>query len=690
MTIRAPEAELAHLEVLRTYKRRFGKDPKINLSPFERDQIVRLDTDVGVQDVPEIHQEVRQRIAEAVTQVRAGHDSQIVILAGQPGMGKSHLINHFRSTEVAKAGGYVLVGNSNHWKCSEFEACLLDWILDALVRPGPDQPNLLREKIEDVAFQALAQLLSRPGEIDHYVGGGRGGRVVRLWRRLAGSPHARFQKWLERRDATAFRHLDFRRLAGHVCGKFLHESAHPFHRYVVHVLLRYLFPEDRELVVHWLRRRTVEDAFLKRLGAADAIDANYKQIETIKVLISLFTDEVASALSAGAPRASEPRIFFFAFDQPEGRDELFDNEGDWPKFFAQLSELYSCLPNVFILFTMTTNLSKRLYPAMEAQFLDRIRRDRRFSLHEVESNEVLALYRRHIETWLGEEKGEVDRLLAQAGDLYLPFDQAEVLRLAQTRTLREMLRQFDESFRARMLKIVDEGDPVYDYRTWQKEIRREEPPDNVYPYTIDHLRFVRDLFKQFGPAIAAGVGLEFGGCAAPDDCEVPKLLELYFGLPDDKSHWVRVYVCRLSSHFNKTADAMIERLAHRQRKKNLLFLLRNKPFRVENPLGHEEQIFADVFPASVHTDMRAMLNVLANKEKYKPGEWSNAEKLFLTELNATYVSEILKRVGRAIQRQLGKDEPEEDAAPEPADVEQALALGVPAEELPDLEAIDEE
>jgi hypothetical protein len=237
---------------------------------------------------------------------------------------------------------------------------------------------------------------------------------------------------------------------------------------------------------------------------------------------------------------------------------------------------------------------------------------------------------------------------------------------------------------------VDINDPVYDYRTWQKEIRRQEPPDQVYSYTVDHLRVVRDLFKQFGAEIARSAGLEFGGCVASDDSQVPKLLELYFGLPDDKSHWVRVYVCRLSAKFTKAADAMIERLAHRQRKKNLLFLLRNKPFKVENPLGHEEQIFAEVFPASVHTDIRAMLNVLANKEKYKPEEWSNAEKLFLSGLNATYVGEILKQVAHAIQRQQGREDAEEDAAPEPADVEQALALGVPAEELPDLEAIDEE
>jgi hypothetical protein len=304
MTNSAPDVELTRLEILRSYKRRFGRDLKVNCSPFEQDQIVRYHTDVRQQDVPEIHQRVRERIRQTVAEVRAAQGSRIVILAGDPGMGKSHLINYFRSDEVARRDGYVLVGNSNHWKSSEFEACLLDWILEALVRPAPEERHLLLEKIEDVAFQALAQLLSKPGEIERYLFGGRAGTLGRMWRRLTGDSHARFQRMLESRDSRAFRRLDFDKFAGYVCTRFLHESAHPFHRYVLRVLLRYLFPEDREVVLHWLRRRPVGDFFLRRLGAADSIDANYKLIDTIKVLISLFTDEVAREPPRRALRAS--------------------------------------------------------------------------------------------------------------------------------------------------------------------------------------------------------------------------------------------------------------------------------------------------------------------------------------------------------------------------------------------------
>jgi hypothetical protein len=675
MTLSPHDAELARLEILHAYKRHFGRDERVNRSPFEQGQIVRYFDDVRAQDVPEIHQQVRQGIQDIVAQVRRGDGSRIVILAGEPGMGKSHLINFFRSPEQARQAGYVLVGNSNHWKCSEFEACLLDWILEALLRPGPESPHLLLEKIEDVAFQALAQILNKPGEIDRYRAGGRAGVFGRLWRRLAGNSHARFQRMLEKRDPRAFRRLDFRRFAGYICARFLHESGNPFHRYVLQVLLCHLFYENREQVVHWLRRRPVGDYFLRHIGAADEIDKNYKIIDTIKVLISIFSDEVADGLSLGSPKPSMPLVFFFAFDQPEGRHELFDSEDDWRKFFAQLSELYNSLPNVFILFTMTASLGKRLHAAMEAQFRDRIQRDHKFLLHAIEDPEVLALYERHVEQWLGSALEEVCPKIKELGNPYLPFDQKQVIEMAQRHTLRDMLREFDRSFRQVLVNLPTK-DPILDYRTYQNEIRRDEPADSPYAYTTSHLRIVCELFKQFGPTVARHAGLAYGGAIVSDESDEPRHLELYFHVPDDPSRWVRVFVCRLNMHWRRAADGFIERLAHRQRSKNLLFLLRNRDFEAEIPLGREEQIFPHIYPVSVHTDMQSMLRLLANRADYDVTPWQVCEHLLLSELDRTYVGDILRQVKRAIQRQRGQEELEDGVAPEPACIEDATAGAV--------------
>src|SRR5262249_33170711 len=153
--------------------------------------------------------------------------------------------------------------------------------------------------------------------------------------------------------------------AGYVCDVFLREGGNPFHRYVLRVLLQYLFEEDREQVLHWLRRKPVPNRFLvKKVGAEDQIDRSYKVIDTLRILVSLFTPDVCRNLTSRDGKQSKDKVFFFAFDQMEGRQELFENKADWFRFFAQLSELYNTLPNVFILFTMTLGLRNELYDKM--------------------------------------------------------------------------------------------------------------------------------------------------------------------------------------------------------------------------------------------------------------------------------------------------------------------------------------
>src|SRR5205823_2423444 len=134
----------------------------------------------------------------------------------------------------------------------------------------------------------------------------------------------------------------------YVCDNFLAEAGNPFHRYLMHVLLRYLFKRDQAKVLHWLRDRKVADSFLKDLGADERIDRKYKIFDAIKLLISLFTPEVACGLVNPKEAAERARgkVFFLAFDQIEGRAALFDSDKDWFTFFAQVAELYNALPNV--------------------------------------------------------------------------------------------------------------------------------------------------------------------------------------------------------------------------------------------------------------------------------------------------------------------------------------------------------
>src|SRR5947209_8203103 len=101
--------ELMRLELLRSYKIRFSRNPECNFSPFGSDGVACYHTDVSAFDVPAIHARVRERIAAILKEIQANQVSQVAILTGAPGMGKSHLINFFRQRKQAEELGYVLV-----------------------------------------------------------------------------------------------------------------------------------------------------------------------------------------------------------------------------------------------------------------------------------------------------------------------------------------------------------------------------------------------------------------------------------------------------------------------------------------------------------------------------------------------------------------------------------------------------
>src|SRR5260370_1253152 len=93
--IPAHQDELDRLEILRAYKKLFAGDGTTNRSPFAEDRVVRYDTAVDAWDVPQIHEPVRIAIQDAIAELHQGQSSRVVIFAGQIGMGKSHLLNHF-------------------------------------------------------------------------------------------------------------------------------------------------------------------------------------------------------------------------------------------------------------------------------------------------------------------------------------------------------------------------------------------------------------------------------------------------------------------------------------------------------------------------------------------------------------------------------------------------------------------
>src|SRR5690348_15361872 len=128
----SPSPVLPRLEVLQAFKRRMPRlDAAENVSPFD-DRITTAHGSVAGYDLAEIHADVRRRVQHTVEDVRDGKkSSQVILLAGDPGTGKTHLLRAFRSAELADEVGYVYVGGSNHWTIREFQPRLLDWMIEA-------------------------------------------------------------------------------------------------------------------------------------------------------------------------------------------------------------------------------------------------------------------------------------------------------------------------------------------------------------------------------------------------------------------------------------------------------------------------------------------------------------------------------------------------------------------------------
>jgi hypothetical protein len=654
----APANELSRLELLRAYKERLVKGGEVNLSPFALDRVIRYDSDVDRFDVPDIHRDARDRIAKIIKGIHEGHDSQVVILAGDPGMGKSHLINHFRAPEVADELGYVLVGNSNHWEVEEFEDCLLKWVIEALVRPSPNQPHLLLTKIQDLAFEALSQVLAQPGQLRRFE---RPRRLLgRLWRKLRPG-HDRFRQLVEARDPRAFGEIDFARFSGYVCDRFLHNSGDPFHRHVLRVLLLYLFEEERERVLHWLRRREV--SFLKATGVEERIDAKYKVIDAVKILVSLFTSEVSKNLRAGEKGREGDRVFFFAFDQMEGRQELFKNDGEWMKFFGQLSELYNTLPNVFVLFTMTLALRNKLYPQMEGQFQDRIIRDERFQLHRIADAERLALYRKRVDCWLAGAVDDVREQVAGLNEPYLPFTQEKVLEVTDRKTLREALAALDEAF-CRFFETLVTG-PRVDYLGFLNAFRTREQSDSPTDYTANHLDRVKQLFDRHGTAIAAAYGLSFTSSEWRATEQKLPALWLEFRDPDNTARWVRVFLVRLPWNYNAYAPGAIDLLRNLRTGANFLWLVR--PTKIDEGLEGQRagQVFTRVLAGSTHSAVQALIELLGNRDQYPSEERELADEIIREAIKPTYLGSMLRQLRDALNAQQGQVPPDEGEATDP-------------------------
>lgn len=634
--------ELRRLTLLRQFKLRMLRPGGDNHTPFT-DRVVTWHAGRGRVEIDGLHRDVRENIELQLAAVHAHRRSQVVLLSGAAGAGKSHILRYFAQPEVGEAHGFVYVGGSNDWRVDEFQPCLLDRIVTALTAPSPSEEHPLLERIRAVGFRAVGQLLENRTTLKRCTAKGR--------RRLFGLVGGRRASYetvaalTAARDPAVFALLDFANFSEEVCTRFLAEPGNPVHRYAMRVLLTYLFPDaggtglgTRDRVLNWFRRRPDDGYWAKRLGVADDLDRRYAVADAIKLLVHLFSPDLSRRLSADGDE-HRPLVFLLAFDQTEGRDELFDSLDDWNRFFAHLSELYNTLPNVLVVFTMTLGLRNDLHPKMERQFKDRIRKDERFVLRQPSPAEIQALYRARLAGWLADDPAQQAAYAAlPEAEQYLPFDPDRVVAVGGTQSVRVALEAFDPQFKAALESLVIE--PGYDFEYVLNEQRAAIETQTEWDYTAEHLDEVWELLEPLADDLAA----EYGGVrltgVEEEDADGDRALKLTFADPGVQGSWVCVYLARFGKHYNLQITRCAELLKNKQHAKYSVWMVRAREMDAEFP--KPDRMFGGVIDPETEARLWAAKHLLDKRAEYeRNGTWADAWGVIRAEIQKSYLGPLL-------------------------------------------------
>jgi hypothetical protein len=634
-----------------------------NLSPFS-DRIATAQTDLKQVDLSSLQAEVRDHITQQIAAVHADRRSQVILLSGEAGTGKSHVLRHFAQPAMAAEHGYVYVGGSNDWKVDEFQPCLLDWMIQALTHPSPssnEHPLLVR--IRAIGFCALGQLLENRTALKRCLAKRERGLLSRILGKRRAS-YETLEKQTKARDPDVFKHLDFNRFTDEVCSRFLAEPGNPVHRYALRVLLTYLFPDanenglgTRERVLHWFRRKPDDGYWVRRIGVGDDLTRRYAVADAIKLLIHLFSPDLSKRLSVDGDEC-QSLVFLFVFDQAEGRDELFDSLEDWNRFFAHLSELYNTLPNVLVLFTMTLGLRNELHPKMERQFKDRIRKDERFVLRQPSPEQVLELYRCRLHAWLAADSfhqglyNALDEI-----EQYLPFQAAEVIKIGGGQSVRAALEEFDNRFRKSLLEDVV-IEPEYDFEFKRNEQREVYQNLSEYDYTQEHLDTVRALIQPLTEELASHYGGIRLMSLEEETAESLKVLKFSFDDPETPSSRVCLYLALFKHVFAPNVARCRELLSHKEKLRYSVWMVRAKDFKPAH--DRPEQMFHKTIPPETEARLRAAVHLLERRHDYeKSGSWPSAWELIRDEIQTSYLGDFFKHARDRIKAKKGSGQVDE-------------------------------
>jgi hypothetical protein len=655
--------ELRRVALLRAFKLQMLERGAENLSPFA-DRIATSHADAKRLDLSSLQAEVRDNIIQQIEAVHTHQRSHVILLSGEAGTGKTHIVRHFARADVAEKLGYIHVGGSNHWKVEEFQPCLLDWMIQAITAPSPSSDkHLLLERIRAIGFRALGQLLENRTALKRCLSRRRRGFIGRLLGRRR-ADYDTIARLTKARNPQVFRELDYSLFTDEVCNRFLAEPSNPIHRYALRVLLTYLFPDQvqtgvgtGERIIDWFRRKSDDGYWVRKLGVADDLSKRYAVADAVRLLIHLFSPELSSRLSVDGDECRS-YVFLFVFDQAEGRDELFETLDDWNHFFAHLSELYNTLPNVLVLFTMTLGLRNELHPRMERQFKDRIRKDERFVLRQPTVEQVRELYRARLTAWLEREAlTQGVYLELDESEQYLPFDAERVVEIGGRTSIRNALEKFDVAFREALCNDVV-IEPEYDFEFVRNEQQAVIEQQSEYDYTLEHLDTVKQLIEPLQDELAA----EYAGAhltsIEEETLDSLRVLKLTFTDSESSTDWVCVYLARFGYVFAPHVARCRDLLFGKVKMKYSVWMVRPKDFTPSH--DKPDQMKHATIPPDTEARLWAAVHLVSKRSEYtRAGTWASAWQIIVREIKDSYLHALFTHARDRLLARKASGQPDE-------------------------------
>ena len=317
-------------------------------------------------DVPAINDDAFQHVLRTIADVRASRQSHGLLLYGEPGSGKTHMLNRVR-----------------HWIQQDEHA----WFVYVLPITAPDRVH------RDI-LQATAGDITRGAPETHGITQ-LAIAVARLFMSDVHAPIREIAAWWRRvmdeypaGDALAdylLRHLDIFILPLGLDGS------------VVRVVSQFLAGRHRAAARDWLLGRSLPEETLETLGVAFSLDEESTALTALSTLIRL---------------GGEFSTVVFAFDQIEGLQIDPDDRTGLLAYANAATQLLALHENVAVVTCAQLSFIDTLERIVGRAFFDRIA-ERKSALKLVTPAEAMTLVRQRLR---GDTDIEQVRIFEKAGD----------------------------------------------------------------------------------------------------------------------------------------------------------------------------------------------------------------------------------------------------------------------------------